>query len=34
MISLNYGPRVAYPLGVTTFDAEGKVLSRARVICS
>jgi hypothetical protein len=34
MVPLNYGPRVAYPLGVTTFDAEGKVLSRARVICS
>jgi hypothetical protein len=34
MVPLNYGPRVAYPLGVTTFDADGKVLSKARVICS
>jgi hypothetical protein len=34
MVPLNYGPRVVYPLGVITLDSEGKVLSRARVICS
>jgi hypothetical protein len=34
MVPLNYGTRVVYPLGVITFDSEGKVLSRARVICS
>lgn len=34
MLPLNFGPRVAYPLGLTLYDPEGKVLSRGRVICS
>jgi len=34
MLPLNFGPRVAYPLGLTICDQEGKVLSRARVICT
>lgn len=34
MLPLNFGARVAYPLGVTLYDEEGKVLNRARVICA
>jgi hypothetical protein len=34
MLPLNFGPRVAYPLGLTLYDQEGKVLSRGRVICT
>ena len=34
MLPLNFGPRVAYPLGLTIYDQEGKVLSRGRVICT
>ncbi len=34
MLPLNFGPRVAYPLGMTLYDEDGRVLSRARVICS
>lgn len=35
MVPLNYGSHhVVYPMGVVAFDAEGKVVSRARILCS
>jgi hypothetical protein len=34
MLPLNFGSRVAYPLGLTIYDQQGKVLSRGRVICA
>jgi hypothetical protein len=33
MASLNYGARVVQPLGVIVYDASGKVLGKAKVLC-
>jgi hypothetical protein len=33
MIPLTYGSRVQQPLGVICFNAQGKVLSKAKVLC-
>jgi hypothetical protein len=33
MVSLNYGARVAQPLGVVVYDAGGRVLGKAKVLC-
>jgi hypothetical protein len=34
MAPLNYGARVKQPLGVLAYDAAGKVLGKAKVLCS
>jgi hypothetical protein len=34
MVPLNYCPRVLYPMGLITYDREGKVLSPGRVLCA
>ncbi len=34
MMPLGFGSRVQYPLGVIVQDATGRVLSKARVLCT
>jgi hypothetical protein len=34
MASLNYGARVTQPLGAVVYDAAGKVLGKAKVLCA